>query len=423
VEAAPPVNGTASPNILIFQYYVGSDAAALGASIWVDADSRTTYTVVSPVPWLKLSNTSGGTPGTVSVKPNPAGMAPGVYQTTLIFNFPRGESAEVSVQLQVIQILVQATPASLRFTAQAGSTAAQTANVAVYAFGKNMPVAVSIAGAAWLTASASASSTPFTLQAKVSPAGMAPGTYSGTIVLTGDGALNSPLSIPVTLTVEPVPLPQPAIAVAGISNAASMQPGPAAPNTIVSAFGTFPGCNTGAQVSIDASRTTVFDSTPSQINFLVPASVAGQASAGVQITCGGLTSQPIPLPIAAVSPAIFTAGSSGAGQAAIVNQSGSINVPCTAGESIQVYTTGFGALAPRGADGLARVMLPVTATVGDIAASVLYAGEAPGYTNGMQQINISIPPNVVTGIAVPLMLRAGNSTTQAGVTIVIQPRP
>jgi uncharacterized protein (TIGR03437 family) len=64
-------------------------------------------------------------------------------------------------------------------------------------------------------------------------------------------------------------------------------------------------------------------------------------------------------------------------------------------------------------------MLPITATIGGTAAPVVFAGQAPGFTTGLQQINISIPAYSPTGAAA-LVLSAGGTSTQAAVTLVIQ---
>jgi uncharacterized protein (TIGR03437 family) len=188
----------------------------------------------------------------------------------------------------------------------------------------------------------------------------------------------------------------------------------------MAAFGSFPGCTSGAQVSIDGAPTAVFASSTTQINFLVPATVAGEQTASVQITCGGITSQSVPLQIAGESPAIFTANQSGTGQAAIVNEDGSLTAPSAAGTIISVYGTGFGLLGSPGADGLAHTLDSVTAFFGSEATTAIYAGEAPGYTYGLQQINIRIPTDVPRGALIPLLLTVGGSSTQAGVTLAIQ---
>jgi len=64
-------------------------------------------------------------------------------------------------------------------------------------------------------------------------------------------------------------------------------------------------------------------------------------------------------------------------------------------------------------------VLPVTATVGGMPATVQFAGAAPGYL-GLQQINVLIPANaMLSGPAVALVLTGGGVTTQSGVTVAI----
>jgi uncharacterized protein (TIGR03437 family) len=246
---------------------------------------------------------------------------------------------------------------------------------------------------------------------------LAAGVYQGTITATSTAVGNSPLTIPVTLTVTTLP---PTISISAIENSANSSRDDDAPNTILSAFGVFPGCTSGAQVFVDGKSTDVFYSSATQVNFLLPARVSGEQSASVQIQCGGLKSPVLKVPVLHLAPAIFTVTESGLGQAAIVNQDGSVGTPTKAGSYIQVYGTGFGMLKPKGPDGLCWLELPVTATVGGIPATVLYAGEAPGSDGGLQQINVLIPTDAPRGTAVPLQLTVGGVTTRAGVTLTIQ---
>lgn len=260
-----------------------------------------------------------------------------------------------------------------------------------------------------ITVSASSGTAPSTLTVRPNPAGLKPGSQSTRIILTfADGRT---FTVRVTLDVS---------GVTAFANAANFATGPAAPNTLLSAFGNFPGCASDARVSIDNVDTAVFASSSTQINFLLPAAVSEQQSAAVQITCGGISLPGVPLPVAPASPALFTASQSGAGQAAIVNQNGSVNTPSPSGTIVTLYGTGFGLLEDAGPDGLAHTLLPVSALVGGKDATVLYAGEAPGYTAGLQQINILIPSDVTPGPAVPLRLTAGGINTQNAVTLSIQ---
>jgi uncharacterized protein (TIGR03437 family) len=132
----------------------------------------------------------------------------------------------------------------------------------------------------------------------------------------------------------------------------------------------------------------------------------------------------VTIPTAPVSPAIFTATGTGTGQGSIVNADGSVNSatnPAVRGTYISVYGTGFGAYNPVSPDGLQRLAGTVTATIGGVGVNVLFAGQAPGETSGLQQINLQLPTTLPAGTAVPITLTInGVNATQNGVTVALQ---
>ena len=128
--------------------------------------------------------------------------------------------------------------------------------------------------------------------------------------------------------------------------------------------------------------------------------------------------------IAAATPGIFTVAQTGVGQAAVVNQDGTVNSTSTAGNFVSVYGTGFGAYSPVGSDGLRHLANTFTCQIGNVVCTVTYAGEAPGYTSGLQQINIEIPAILdPANLQEPLILTLSQSpvSTQAGVTLALKP--
>ncbi len=100
---------------------------------------------------------------------------------------------------------ITASPASLAAQAQVG-TAPAPLSVSVTSSGGTLSFTAEAniaGGASWLRVSPLSATTPATLTATVSIASLGPGTYNGTIRITAAGASNSPLAIPVTLTVLP----------------------------------------------------------------------------------------------------------------------------------------------------------------------------------------------------------------------------
>jgi uncharacterized protein (TIGR03437 family) len=62
----------------------------------------------------------------------------------------------------------------------------------------------------------------------------------------------------------------------------------------------------------------------------------------------------------------------------------------------------------------------VLATIGGAAATIVYAGAAPGNVAGLLQVNVQIPAGTAPGNAIPVALTIGGAATQAGVTIAVR---
>jgi len=98
----------------------------------------------------------------------------------------------------------------------------------------------------------------------------------------------------------------------------------------------------------------------------------------VYVAYQGQTSAPINVSVAQAAPALFTANSSGTGQAAAVDASGPYNNtanPASSGQWVYLYGTGFGQTNPPGEDGAFSLappagvlplplLQPVTVTIG-----------------------------------------------------------
>ena len=412
-----------TPQNLNLEYAQNTDPSTAAGTLAVVYAGSGGFTVTSPVSWLIISTSghlSGDSATIVTVTPMPAGLAPGLYFADLKFTFGDGSTADAIVSLHVYQIQFRVAPASMTFLAAVGSSAAMTQTLGVGANGKNFPFQIAAstsAGGNWLSVSKASATTPIDLTITANPSGLAPGTYNGTLTLSASVATNSPFTVPVTLT---IPTPPPTISISKTVNAASNGSGAMAPNTILTAYGSFPGCSNNAQVLVNGSAASVFFSNATQINFLLPASVSTGPSAGIQISCAGLAAPAYTVPITTASPGIFTVSQNGTGAADVVNLDGSIDTPAPENSYVQLYVTGAGLLGAPAFQGLSLLLLPVTATVGGVPATVEYAGEAPGYTPGLQQINVLIPSGLTHGVAAPLVLTIGGVATQTGVTIAIQ---
>lgn len=396
--------------------------------------------------WLGVAPTSGATPATLTVTVGAGNLPPGTYLGNIIL-LPAGGATGTPVTIPVSMRVdppptLAVLPGSLFYlyspgTAFAGS---QTLNISSTGsqFGFNVTASTQ-SGGSWLIATPSSSATPGNITISANPIGLGPGTYQGTVVITPVQASVAPLTIPVTLSI-----PQGAPAVTAIVNAASFLPGPISPGEMVTIYGTgmgpanlTPGRKTAAGLlDTTAGETRVlFDGAPgpvvytsaTQVAAIVPYSVSGRASTRLTVEYKGLPSPGIDQRVVDSAPGIFT--SSSAGQAAAVNQDGSVNSSQTGadpGSVIAVYMTGEGQTDPQGVDGrfmgdlLAKPLLGVTAQVGGKDAAVLYAGSAPGLPAGIMQVNVRLPDDLPHGTAVPVVITVGRAASQPGVTAFVR---
>lgn len=143
-----------------------------------------------------------------------------------------------------------------------------------------------------------------------------------------------------------------------------------------------------------------------------------------------LRSPPVKLTVASSAPGIFTADSSGKGQAAALNENGFFNrreAPAKPGSIIVLYATGEGQTDPAGLSGRLAIdnypkpLQPVTVTIAGQPAEVIYAGAAPNLITGLMQVNVRIPPNIATLGSLPVVLSVGGNSSPDLVTISVAP--
>jgi uncharacterized protein (TIGR03437 family) len=206
------------------------------------------------------------------------------------------------------------------------------------------------------------------------------------------------------------------------------QLGPAAGSGAqVSASGVVTNFNSGTQVLFDGVAAPILYTGASQVNTAIPCSVAGQASTQMVVQYFGASSSPYTVPLSASAPGIFTADGTGSGEAVVLNQDYSLNGPtnpAARGSAVSFYATGIGPTSPC-VDGqtyqsnFPQATLQVVAGVGNLGAQVLYAGQAPYFMTGVNQINIVLPSGSPTG-SVPLSLLVNGVFSPPGVTIVVK---
>jgi uncharacterized protein (TIGR03437 family) len=215
----------------------------------------------------------------------------------------------------------------------------------------------------------------------------------------------------------------PAIAAGGVVNAADYTAA-VAPGALIAIFGTglagktvsatgapLPVVLDGTTVEVNGVAIPLFFVSAGQINAQMPFGVSGTAQ--VRVRTGAGVSGAAAVTVAASAPRMFTRTMDGKGDPILVHSADwslvSAASPAVAGEYLILFLTGLGAVAPavgagvaggdNGANGPLNQVSGVTVTYGGAAATVVFAGLAPGFV-GLYQINFQVPAGAAGGTVV-----------------------
>jgi uncharacterized protein (TIGR03437 family) len=214
---------------------------------------------------------------------------------------------------------------------------------------------------------------------------------------------------------------------------------PVSPGEIVLLFGTglgpstltvaspvkgfYPTSLAGTSVSFNNTAAPLIYTSSGIVAAIVPYEVYGQTSVPVTVTYNGKVTQATTVPVGVAAPGLFTADSSGSGQAAAFNQNFTLNSasnPAPVGSVIVLYGTGEGQTSPGGVDGkiAAASGLPpapvqnYSVTINGVPAVIDYMGGVPTSVAGLFQMNVEIPTGVPAGASVPVVVKIGGVVSQ-----------
>ncbi len=175
-----------------------------GAAIAYEADR-----VTVPSTWMSLTDSTGTTPGTVTVNVDVAGLTAGSYLDTVFVSSPDASNGPIAVQVnltitQVVTYSLVAAPDTVDFTTTVGTSPSPEAIVVSEAGGGNIAYNATKT-AAWLALTAGTGVTPDSLMVTVDASSLSVGTYTDTITIISAQATNSPLKVVVRLSVNNIP--------------------------------------------------------------------------------------------------------------------------------------------------------------------------------------------------------------------------
>jgi uncharacterized protein (TIGR03437 family) len=229
-----------------------------------------------------------------------------------------------------------------------------------------------------------------------------------------------------------------------IVNAPNYAPGPFAPNSILTIFGS--GLARSAQgltagvisnntlpVELNSTRVYVMDSpapllyvSDGQVNFLVPGNQL-DGDVKIRVVREGVTGPEITVTLVDAAPALFQTAAGYAIAAHVDNSVIAPGSPAQAGETIVVYACGLGRTQPNPAPGAIpqnpaaiqrrsdlKVYLGGTAID---PARIQYAGLTPG-SAGLYQINLVLPDSLETDPEIRVAI--ADQSSPAGLKLAVQ---
>ncbi len=319
--------------------------------------------------WLTYGNVSSNTtPLNFTVGANSSNLAQGIYTGTLTITPTTGGNSftPVTVNLQLVvsngPVLV-ANPSSLTFNQTQTGVIPPSQTVTVSNPGPSTANFTVTTADTWLsvspTSGGATNGTPATLTVNVNPGQLTQGTYNSTITLTSSNAANSPLTIPVQLTVPSGP-------VLGVSPSSFLF------NAVAGGINPQSQLITVGDLGIGALGFTVSSSTSSGGPWLSVSPSTGQAPPSQQIS--------VNVNVAGLAPGTYT------GQVVVASNITAANSPATISVTLALAAEPMIAISP--------ATLSFTGTVG--AANPSPQGFTLTNTGG-SVLNYSLTPTTTSG--------------------------
>jgi uncharacterized protein (TIGR03437 family) len=182
------------------------------------------------------------------------------------------------------------------------------------------------------------------------------------------------------------------------------------PAQLVAASGSAPPQQlNGVTVLVNGTPASLIYVSANQLSAVIPSGITG-ANAQLVVQYQGLSSAAVSVPLTAASPALFTANSSGAGQALAVNADGSSNSaahPAPQGSVLTLFLDGVPSQFLAG---------PLSATIEGQQATIV---NSTSTSSGVTAVQVQVPFGIQPGAAVAVAVQVGGASSPAGVTVAV----
>lgn len=352
--------------------------------------------------WLSVSPSGTlTTPRTLTVSANPSGLAAGTYSGTINLRYGEQNTQRVPVTFKVSAVTrtLTVSPTSLTFSAAAGGASPASKTISLTAT-PNTSFTASVSGAAWLSVSPSSGTTPATLTVTARVTGLAAGTFTGNILVTGNGITRT---VPVTFTVS--------------SGASTLNVSPGTLSFSATAGGASPGSQS---LSVTASPNASFTASVSGAPWLTvspstgttPATItvsssvtglsAGTFTGTITVTGNGLTTT-VPVTFTVKSSSAFTVSPASLSFSATLGgaspSSQSLTLSATPAATFTATVSGATWLTVAPATGTTPATLTVSSSVTGLAAGT-FTGAITTVANGITHtvpVTLSVTSTVAGG--------------------------
>jgi C1A family cysteine protease len=301
-----------SPAGLTASCVEGASPANGSFEVWNSGGGTLTYSISDNAAWLSCtpgSGTSTGEKDVITVSYSAAALAPGVYNATISIS---AGGASNSPQTIGVALTVSAKPAISRSPTSLTASCLEGASPVDDSFevwnsgGGTLTYSISD-NAAWLSCtpnSGTSTGEKDVITVKYSTAALAAGVYNATISISAGGASNSPQTVSVTLTVNALPPPQPAIAtsITSLSNTCKKKSDAAAQSFMLWNSG---GGTLSYSISDDAAwlscspvaGTSTGEKDTVAVSYSTSSLVVGTYTATITITAPGASNTPQTVPV------------------------------------------------------------------------------------------------------------------------------